>query len=52
MTNTGLEYTKKYGVATFGGGGCFLRKIDFVNMLMRKLDVVSPVDKKNVKCDM
>ena len=35
FTNTGLEYTKRRGIATFGGV-CFLRKVDFVIIFMRK----------------
>ena len=33
-TNTGLEYTKICGIATFGGV-CFLKKVDFVDIFMR-----------------
>ena len=35
FTNIGQEYTKRCGVATFWGV-CFLRKVDFVNIFMRK----------------
>jgi hypothetical protein len=35
LTNIVLEYTKRCGIATFGGA-CFLRKVHFVNMFMRK----------------
>ena len=35
FTNTGLEYTKRCGIATFGGV-CFLRKVHFVNIFMGK----------------
>ena len=33
FTNIGPEYTKRCGIATFGGV-CFLRKVDFVNIFM------------------
>ena len=35
LTNIGLEYAKRCGIATFGGV-CFLQKVDFVNIFMRK----------------
>ena len=35
LANTGLEYTKRRRIATFGGA-CFLRKVDFVYIFMRK----------------
>ena len=35
FTNIGLEYTKRCKIATFGGV-CFLRKVDFVYIFMRK----------------
>jgi hypothetical protein len=33
--NISPQYTKRCGIATFGGV-CFLGKIDFVNIFMRK----------------
>ena len=35
FTNTGLEYTKRCGMATFVGV-FFLKKVYFVNIFMRK----------------
>ena len=35
LINIGLEYTKRCGIATFGGV-CFLIKVDFVNIFIRK----------------
>ena len=34
-TNTGLEYTKRCGIATYGGV-YFLKKVYLVNIFMRK----------------
>ena len=35
MANIGPEYTERCRIGTFGGGGCFLRKVDFVIIFMR-----------------
>ena len=34
-TNIVIEYTKRCGIATFGGV-CFLRKVHLINIFMRK----------------
>ena len=35
FTNIGPEYIKRCGIATFGGVG-FIRKVDFLDIFMRK----------------
>ena len=34
LTNIGREYTKRCGIATFGGGVFFLRKVNFVIIMI------------------
>ena len=41
-TNIGIEYTKRCGIATFGGV-CFLRKVDFVYIVYIVYIVSRPI---------